>query len=104
MGSIAILGLCRKFEQSQFDYLKMTLDYIGNNTLTILTWHFSAFVIVNYIIIKIYRLPLVKLAEFPVIFEYSAKGWILIYCAMGMIVPCLIAYMNRFVKNPWLKF
>ena len=104
IGSMAILGLCRMFEQSQFGYLRMTFNYIGNNTLTILTWHFSTFVLVNYIIIKIYHLPLVKLAEFPVIFEYNTKGWIFIYCTMGMIIPGAIAYMNRFIKSPLLKF
>ena len=49
------------------------LDFIGKNTLTILTWHFLAFKLVSLSIIGIYDLPIERLAEFPVIKEYSQQ-------------------------------
>lgn len=68
------------------------LVYIGNNTLTILTWHMLSFKIVSLIIIPIYKLPMARLAEFPVIEEYSKQGWFLIYFLIGVLVPL---YMSK---------
>lgn len=79
------------------------LQFIGNNTLTILTWHFLSFKFVSLLIIFIYGLPIERLAEFPVITEYSVKGWWLAYILFAMLATCGIAYSNRWIKSPWLK-
>lgn len=63
------------------------LVYIGNNTLTILTWHMLSFKLVSLIVILVYQLPIARLAEFPVIEEYSKQGWFLLYFLMGVLVP-----------------
>ena len=79
------------------------LNYIGKNTLTILTWHFLTFKIVSLVIISIYDLPIARLAEFPVITEYSKQGWWIAYFIVAMVVTCGIAYCNKWIKNNWLK-
>ena len=79
------------------------LRYIGENTLSILTWHFLTFKMVSLFIIIIYHLPIERLGEFPVIVEYAARGWCIAYFLVGMIVTCAIAYCNRWIHNSWLK-
>ena len=65
------------------------LDFIGNNTLTILTWHFVWFKLVSIIIINVYHLPNYNLTMFPTIAEYSDKGWWLAYFMVWLICPLL---------------
>ena len=53
--------------------------------------------------IGIYDLPIERLAEFPVITEYSQQGWWIAYFIVAMVVTCGIAYCNKWIKNNWLK-
>lgn len=73
------------------------LVYIGNNTLTLLTWHFLSFKLVSLTIILTYHLPMARLAEFPVIAEYSVRGWFVLYFAIGVMIPL------SFTKFKYLK-
>lgn len=79
------------------------LQFIGNNTITILTWHFLSFKLVSLFIIYIYDLPIERLAEHPVIIEYSAKGWWIVYFIVSMTICSAIAYCNKYIKSSWLK-
>jgi len=79
------------------------LTFVGENTLTILTWHLLVFKVTSLIIIKIHHLPIERLAEFPVIGEYSSQGWWVCYGILSFAICCCIAYCNRFIKNYWLK-
>lgn len=79
------------------------IQFIGNNTLTVLTWHFLAFKLVSLVIIYMYSLPIARLAEFPVITDYAVQGWWAAYFLVAMVVTCAIAYGNRWIKSPWLK-
>lgn len=95
---------------SLFDKMKSShgictkaLDFIGKNTLTILTWHFLTFKLVSLLVICIYDLPIERIAEFPVITEYSQQGWWIAYFIVAMVVTCGIAYCNKWIKNNWLK-
>lgn len=83
--------------------LTRSLTYIGKNTLTILTWHLLSFKMVSLLIILVADLQMERLAEFPVIFEYSYGGWWLIYAVVALLTTCGIAYLNRYIKSPWLK-
>ena len=67
------------------------LTYIGNNTFTILTWHFLCFKLVSLLIIKVYVLPIKLLASFPVITEYAQKGWWIVYSVVSICIPTCIA-------------
>lgn len=79
------------------------MQFIGNNTLTVLTWHFLAFKLVSLLIIFVYGLPIARLAEFPVITDYTVRGWWVAYLLVAMAVTCVIACCNRWIRSPWLK-
>ena len=64
---------------------------IGNNTLTILTWHFLCFKIVSLIITFAEQLPVGQLADFPVISDYSRQGWFVMYFIVGLFLPLQFA-------------
>lgn len=72
------------------------LTYIGNNTLTILTWHMLCFKVVSLMIIGLYNLPIERLAEFPVIEYYSKQGWFILYFIIGTSVPLLMTKSKYF--------
>lgn len=79
------------------------MQFIGNNTLTVLTWHFLAFKLVSLLIIYVYGLPMARLAEFPVITDYAVQGLWVAYFLVAMTVTCAIACCNRWIRSPWLK-
>lgn len=71
--------------------------YVGENTLTILTWHLLAFKLVSLLIIVVYHLPIGRLGEFPVIVEYAYKGWWALYLVVGVALP--LAFLHITVKK-----
>lgn len=79
------------------------LTFVGNNTLTILTWHFLMFKVVSLVIVCAYDQPIERIAEFPVILEYAVKGWWAVYAMVSLAICCGLAYCNRFIKSSWLK-
>lgn len=100
-GATAIIGTLMIFYVSKKIIKLQTITnkwlvFIGNNTLTILTWHMLSFKIVNLIVIYTYGLPIARLAEFPIIEEYSQQGWFLLYFFIGAIVPMGMARINFF--------
>lgn len=88
-GTIMVLNISKyiAFCESR---IKRLLVYIGNNTLTILTWHFLCFKMTSLIIIEYHNLPIEKLACFPIIPQY-AIFWPL-YSIIGLGVPLTIKY------------
>lgn len=79
------------------------VQFIGNNTLTVLTWHFLAFKLVSLFIIYMYSLPMARLAEFPVITDYAVQGWWVAYFLVAIATTCAIAYCNHWIRSPWFK-
>lgn len=55
------------------------------------------------IIIGIYDLPIERLAEFPVIMEYSQRGYWVLYFCFAILSTCGIGYLNKYKKKYWLK-
>lgn len=98
----AVLGILAIYHISKL-ILKYNLriinifTYIGDNTLTILTWHFLCFKLVSLLIIYLYELPIERLAEFPTITEYSQNGWFIAYFFIGVFIP-LIMTKNKYLK------
>lgn len=86
---LAVFHLCKRIAQED-NFVKRSLTFIGNNTLTILTWHFLCFKIVSLVIIICYKLPVQRLAEFPVIGGYSEQGWFILYFLFGGSLPLLM--------------
>ena len=75
--------------------------YIGNNTLTILTWHFLVLRLVSLLIVYIYGLPIKTIGSHPIIANYSDKGWWIVYLFAGIAIPCLIAKLNKYKLLRW---
>lgn len=76
-----------------------SMEFVGNHTLTILTWHFLCFKIVSLIIVVVYNLPIERLAEFPAIGEYTNRGWFVLYTIVGIGLPLLMTYLWGNLKN-----
>lgn len=75
------------------------MEYVGNHTLVILTWHFLCFKIVSIIIIAIYGLPIERLTEIPALHEYTNRGWFIIYFLVGMLFPILKNKIKEWVGS-----
>ena len=73
------------------------LIFAGNNSLTILIWHFLSFKLVSIILVAKNGEPIERLAEFPVISEMASDGWWCAYFIVGSVVPMLLA------KIPFLR-
>ena len=97
-GMLAIFGICTRLSKIQIPIVTNVLDFVGNNTLTILTWHMLAFVLVNLLIINLYELEPKRLAEFPVIKEFAETYWGVVYFAVAMLACCTIAYIGKIVS------
>ena len=78
--------------------LARIMEYVGNNTLTILTWHFLCFKIISLAIILINDLPIERLAEFPVVEKYTNRGWFVLYFVVGVGLPLFMTYQWEKVK------
>lgn len=89
-GTIMILNISR-YIATKSCKLKKILVFIGDNTMTVLTWHFLCFKIVSLIIIKYYGLPIEQLASFPVIQKHD--WWWIAYSIVGVGVPLSIKYL-----------
>lgn len=89
LGTMSILFLSQLIAKRENKF-KDFMVYIGDNTLTILTWHFSCFKIVSLLIISIYNLPIARLGEHPAVEFYAAKGWFIVYLLAGVYVPIFL--------------
>lgn len=81
--------------------IRTPLYYIGNHTFAILVLHFLCFKVVNLLLIYIYRLPMERLAELPIMNGYS-KFWIL-YTIAGVGLPLLCTFVYDKCVNGYRK-
>lgn len=90
--SIALIGILTCFYITKLipDRLLHVTGQIGDNTLPIVTFHFISFKLVSLIIIAFYGLSNVRLSEFPVIEEYSCRGWWILYLLVGVTIPLIL--------------
>lgn len=90
---IAIIGsLATIYLSTLIPKIVKTMDYIGKNTLYILTFHFLSFKIVSFLILTYCDRPITELSSFPVIPNSSSFYWIL-YTIVGVAVPLGIKYI-----------
>ena len=90
-GTVMTLNISQ-YIASKENWIKNLLVYVGNNTLTVLTWHFLCFKIVSLIIIQCNDLPIEQLACFPIIPEYAS--WWIAYFMIGAGVPLILIYLK----------
>lgn len=83
-------------------HITKCISYVGNNSLTILTWHFLVLRFVSLLLVYIYGLPIKMVGCHPIIADYSNKGWWIIYLAAGITIPCLIAKLHKYTFFRWL--
>lgn len=90
LATITIYECGKKLSERSNKATKM-LVHIGDNTLTILTWHMLSFKLVSLLIIAIYVLPIGEVGTFPAIEHYALQGWFVAYTLIGIFVPLLIS-------------
>ena len=89
LGTLFTLSWSSWFAIEMNARIKRLFIYIGENTLTILTWHFLSFKIMSLVLVFLFSLSLSKLEDFPTIKEYSFQGWWVLYAMIGVMVPLL---------------
>lgn len=73
------------------------IEYIGQKTLVILTFHLLAFKIVNYILVIIHDLNKLEIGLYPTIISKSSEGWWVVYTLIGVLLPLAITQGWRIV-------
>ena len=100
-GALMVFSFCKWLYSKHISII--FLSFFGERTLQILTWHFLSFKIVSLIIIKLYSLPMERLAEFPVMIEYAQSGWWIAYLLVGITIPLLIGMFINAGKRVILR-
>lgn len=90
-GSFGILLFSYKLESVELGMLSH-IQFIGCNTIGILFFQFVSFKAVILLQILYYRLPLVELSAFPVLYEYSEPVWLIMYFLVGVYVSIALYY------------
>lgn len=98
-GSLLVVCVSYKLNNKYLTKSIGALAFLGSHTLEIMALHFISFKIVNLLIIVVYGLPIQQLAEYPVIMEYSEKGWWIIYTIVGVVFPLLFAEIILITKH-----
>lgn len=102
VGSIATIWLLCMIFVRRFSGTNICkcMQYVGNHTLEILTWHFLCFKVVSLLIIIIFGLDMACLAEFPTITEYANMGWGWVYAIIALtIVLCGCKMRERYCRG-----
>ncbi|TGX80309.1 hypothetical protein E5358_13200 [Palleniella muris] len=85
------------------DLVKSIFEYIGENTMTVLTWHFLCFKFVSLWIICIYGIDIKHLGEFPVLHYFAGNGWWIVYVISGILLPLSLTYGCQIVRKSIFK-
>ncbi len=83
--------------------LKVIFEFIGRNTLTILTWHFLCFKVVSFLLIIIFSLDIKHLGEFPILHDFAGKGWWIVYVFGGILLPLSFTYCWHISQMKYFK-
>lgn len=91
LGTLMVFAIAKIMEKKigNDSILNRIILYVGNNTLDVLTWHFLSFKLVSLLIIWVYDLSILHLAEFPVIELYAYSGWWILYLIIGVFLPLI---------------
>jgi fucose 4-O-acetylase-like acetyltransferase len=79
--------------------LNTILKIIGNNTMSVMVFHFLCFKGVTYLQMHIYDLPQSAISAFPVL--YNMPLWWLVYTIVGLSIPIAtsLLYKKYIIKN-----
>ena len=70
----------------------MIFKFVGKHTLPIMALHMLSFKLVSYILIRINNLPIERLADFPVMYDYANAGCVLLYTFVGIFIPLICVW------------
>ncbi len=93
-GTLDVVILSRKMSGS----IARAMDYIGKQTLVILTFHMLAFKLVSLVKIWHYSLPIEALAQFPVIKAHNTYYWVA-YSVVGVCLPLFFTGSGRALQR-----
>lgn len=95
VGIINIAGIIKGRAQN-------VLNYVGDKTLYLLTFHFISFKLVSLILIAYYDLPITRLTDFPVISGLNLFSWF-VYSIIGVIIPLILWKFSQFIQSIFRK-
>lgn len=95
IGIINIAGIIKGRAQN-------VLNYVGDKTLFLLTFHFISFKLISLILIAYYDLPITRLSDFPVISGFNSFSWV-VYSIVGVIIPLILWEFSQFVQSKFRK-
>ena len=98
MGTIGIINIAGNIKGRA----QNVLNYVGDKTLYLLTFHFISFKLVSLILIGYYDLPITQLSDFPVISGLNSFSWI-VYSIVGVIIPLILWELSQFVQSKFRK-
>lgn len=87
-GTFMVLLLSKRI--TRMTSLASFFSFCGNNTLTILTWHFLSFKLISLAIVFIFGFPIECLSNHPII--QMPSFWWVAYFFMGVLLPIIVAY------------
>lgn len=96
-GAIATLRLSSVLDDLFNNKIKKTLVFIGNHTLSILTFHFISFKVVSICLIIFYDLPYIELSRYYI--SSCGNYWWLVYSIFGVVSPLCISWLFNLGKN-----
>ena len=98
IASFAILIICKIITTDYNNvFFKRIMIFIGDNTLSILTFHMLAFKLINYVIFQIYNLPVYTIGLYPTNIDYASNCWWIIYTSTGVAVPLAFVGIKKWV-------
>ena len=89
--------LCISKIIAKINILNKIFSYIGQHTISILSFHLLAFKLVTCFQVIIYSKPAYCLAAFPIL--YKNNLWWLLYCIAGVCIPLLLTFFCEKLKN-----
>jgi fucose 4-O-acetylase-like acetyltransferase len=95
-GTMLVYELCRWLVDSRnkiVESLARGLEYVGKHTLAIMALHMLSFKLVTYTLIRLNHLPIERLMDFPVLYEYTNGGGALFaYAFVGICFPLVCVW------------
>lgn len=93
LGIFLIMAISRNMNNYRNSAILKYLAYLGNNTYVILMMHVMCFKLVTLAIIYIYDESMNELACFPTFYDYTEKGWWIVYLIIGVNMPLLFQFI-----------
>lgn len=98
--AVGLCGIAMVLLFSQFRSITKVaaLKVLGKYSLHIMCLHFLAFKVVSFIIIKVYDMPVERLAEYPVINGIDGFWWVA-YTVCGCLLPVFVVKLCEIAKD-----